>query len=178
MAGAVVAGSGRHAATLRVSDFEHAVLLTLIGLSAGAASFTLAKAAIVILLIKVLRPPAWHAGLLWGLVTMNVIFIAVVAALYFLQCSPPQALWRVLADKRCWDPWVANYVAISGSAFSALTDFYLAVYPSVALYRLEISWTKKLALSVALGFGFCAGIVAVLKCTTVSQLLDKDDFTC
>jgi hypothetical protein len=38
-------------------------------------------------------------------------------------------------------------------AFSSLSDFYLAIYPAVVLWSLEMNWRKKLALSVALGFG-------------------------
>ena len=38
-------------------------------------------------------------------------------------------------------------------AFSALSDFYLALYPAVVLWSLDINQRKKLALMVALGFG-------------------------
>lgn len=87
---------------------------------------------------------------------------------------------------------------LTSPAFSALTDFYLALYPAVVLWSLKMNWRKKLALSIALGFGVwyvslnhlilqaldgadeldSAGAVAVYKCTTVSGLNDKKDFTC
>lgn len=43
--------------------------------------------------------------------------------------------------------------ADSIGAISAAVDLYLAVYPAVVLYRLQINLKKKVALSVALGFG-------------------------
>lgn len=175
--GAISIGQGRHAATLHLLDLELAMLLTMIGLGMGVLSFTLAKAAVVILLIKVLHPPPWQARLLWGLITGNTIFMVAASAVYFLQCSPPQALWMVEVEKKCWDPLVVNSIAISGSGFSALSDFYLALYPAINLWSMEINNRKKIALSVALGFGVCAGTVAIYKCTTVPELLDKSDFT-
>jgi hypothetical protein len=38
-------------------------------------------------------------------------------------------------------------------AFSALSDFYLALYPAISLWFMEIGLRKKIALSAALGFG-------------------------
>jgi hypothetical protein len=37
--------------------------------------------------------------------------------------------------------------------FSAFLDLYLAVYPSIVLYKLQMSRKKKLALCGALGIG-------------------------
>ncbi len=37
--------------------------------------------------------------------------------------------------------------------FSAAVDFYLAVYPAIVLFHLQMPMKKKLGLSVALGFG-------------------------
>lgn len=34
-----------------------------------------------------------------------------------------------------------------------MTDLYLAIYPSIVLYRLQISRKKKIGLSIALGLG-------------------------
>ena len=33
-------------------------------------------------------------------------------------------------------------------------DFYLALYPSVVLSKLNMGWKKKLCLASALGFGY------------------------
>jgi hypothetical protein len=38
-------------------------------------------------------------------------------------------------------------------AFSALFDFYLALYPATVIWRLHMNLKKKLILSIALGFG-------------------------
>ena len=43
---------------------------------------------------------------------------------------------------------------LAGAAFSAMFDFYLAMYPTVILVRLKVGWKKKLGLASALGFGY------------------------
>ncbi len=177
---AIATGAGRHSSTLSHSQVELASILTLVGLTAGALSFTLSKVAVVILLIQLLRPALWHVRFLWTLVGGNLLFMAVAGLVFFLQCRPPQALWSEEAEQSCWDPMIATSLAISTSgkstlvvsapvaasqlvsdtcpsmpitAISAFTDFYLALYPAVVLWSLDMSRRKKLALSVALGFG-------------------------
>ncbi|KAK3901759.1 hypothetical protein C8A05DRAFT_44664 [Staphylotrichum tortipilum] len=174
---AIAGGGGRHSSTLSQSQVQLVSVLILVGLTLGALSFTLTKIAVVILLIKLLHPSQCHTRVLWGLVGGNVLFMSVAGLVFFLQCMPPQALWNQYIKHKCWDPVVATSLATSASAFSALSDFYLALYPAVVLWSLDMNWRKKLALSVALGFGVCAGSVAIYKCTTVSNLNNRDDFT-
>jgi hypothetical protein len=134
LTGAISVGEGRHAAALRVSDFGLAMFLTMIGMGMGVLSFTLAKAAVVILLINVLRPPPWQSRVLWGWILGNGIFMVAASAVYFLQCSPPQALWKTEIRGECRDPWVVNYLIITGSG--KLQS--LLVAPQAALTSTEI----------------------------------------
>ncbi|KAK7998198.1 mitochondrial protein [Apiospora arundinis] len=59
-------------------------------------------------------------------------------------------------------------------ALSAFADFYLAAYPSIVLYHLQMPGRKKLALSIALGFGVVSGAVATYKTSHIPLLLDPD----
>ena len=85
------------------------------------------------------------------------------------------------------------------AAFSAVVDFYLAIYPAIVLWSLRMHLKKKLALSVALGFGvwlaslrevlplksrhglistLSAGCAAVRKVTIVPSMGEGTDYTC
>jgi hypothetical protein len=178
---AIATGGGRHSNTLSQSQVELVSVLILVGLTMVALSFTLTKVAVVILLIKLLRPSPWHTRVLLGLVSGNVLLMVAAGLVLFLQCIPPRALWIQEIEHRCWDPMVATSLATSASgktcprlvrspmwcpvcrltttcfgfvlAFSALSDFYLAVYPATVLWSLDMNWRKKLTLSIALGFG-------------------------
>ena len=113
MTGAVANGGGRHGATLPIPKFKLASLLTLIGIMMGALSFTLTKVAVVLLLVKLLYPSLWHVRLLWILVVGNILFMVIAVFVYFLQCSPPLALWDIEIEHTCLDPVVVNGLAIS-----------------------------------------------------------------
>lgn len=60
---------------------------------------------------------------------------------------------------------------------SALLDFYLAFYPTIVLFKLLMNWRKKLALSSALGFGYCAAAITSYKTYTLTIVPDRADFT-
>lgn len=112
---AVVAGGGRHESTLSSTEIKLASVLTLVGLTMGALSFTLTKAAVVMLLSRLLRPSTWHVRFLWTLIGGNVLFMTIAGIVFFLQCQPPQALWDQGIEHSCWDPRIATSLAITTS---------------------------------------------------------------
>jgi hypothetical protein len=175
---AVRAGAGRHAAVLSIPDLENAIFFTTIGFIPGILSFTVPKFAVIILVTKLLSPHRWQKWIMWILAIINSSLILVTIAIVFAQCDPPKAMWTVGIDFKCWDPMVLVSVTICCGAFSALFDFYLALYPATVIWRLHMNLKKKLILSIALGFGVCAGIVAIYKCTTIPGVGDRKDFTC
>ena len=54
---------------------------------------------------------------------------------------------------------------------------YLAAYPCVVLYKLNMSVKKKICLSGVLGLGFVAGSIAIYKCTRIPELYNHVDYT-
>lgn len=67
---------------------------------------------------------------------------------------------------------------LTGIAFSAFVDLYLAVYPSFVLFKLQMSLRKKIALSAALGLGTVAAVCAMVKCSQIKGLQNQSDSTC
>lgn len=65
----------------------------------------------------------------------------------------------------------------SDSAISAFVDFYLAIYPSLVLFKLQMSLRKKIALSAALGLGALAAVCAMVKCAQIKGLANQTDST-
>ena len=115
LTGAIASGGGRHTSTLSHAQVELASVLTLVGLTMGALSFTLTKFAVVILLTHLLHPHLWHVRILWALVAGNVLFMTIAGLVFFLQCKPPQALWYQEIEHTCWDPMIATGLATSTS---------------------------------------------------------------
>ncbi|GAB1313432.1 hypothetical protein MFIFM68171_03642 [Madurella fahalii] len=175
---AVHAGSGRHVAVLTIPQAERALLFTTIGFIPGILSYTIPKFAVVILIKDLLSPSRRHVTAIWALAGVNAVLIVLCITFVYVQCDPPRALWTVGIKARCWDPVALIATSIAGGASSALFDFWLALYPAAVLWGMQINLRKKVALSTALGFGICAGSVAVYKCTTFKEAgEDFGDFT-
>ncbi|KAF2272091.1 uncharacterized protein EI97DRAFT_453285 [Westerdykella ornata] len=172
---AVHSGSGRHVAALTIPQAERALLFTTISFIPGILSYTLPKFAVVILIKDLLRPSRRHEIAIWALAGVNVVLIVLCITFVYVQCDPPRVLWTIGLTARCWDPVVLIATSIAGAASSALFDFWLALYPAAVLWRMPINLRKKIAMSTALGFGVCAGSVAVYKATTFVG--DWSDFT-
>jgi hypothetical protein len=57
----------------------------------------------------------------------------------------------------------------SYQAFSAFVDLYLAIYPAVVLFNLQMSFKKKLALSFALGIG---SVYVAIECNILRKSIN------
>ncbi|KAL1964903.1 hypothetical protein VTN77DRAFT_6256 [Rasamsonia byssochlamydoides] len=174
----VQAGNGKHASTLTLSQLENAIMLNTAGFIPGILGFVTPKLAVVALLTKILNPSRVHRIFLWFLTLEGGVIICGCIIILYAQCDPPKSMWIVtIQNAKCWDPYILVDYAIFAGALSAAIDLYLAVYPAVALCKLQMNIKKKVALSTALGLGSCASAVAIYKCTRLPGLADHSDFT-
>ncbi|KAK3902693.1 hypothetical protein C8A05DRAFT_33597 [Staphylotrichum tortipilum] len=175
-AAAISYGGGRHIRTLDPEHVKHAIYYTVVSFVPGVTSFTIPKFAVIILLAKILGPGRWHKIFMWTISVLYLLMSAGMLVINFAQCTPAAAQWGG-AEGTCWDRRITVDYAMALGICSVLFDFYLAVYPTIVLFSLQIGWKKKLALSSSLGFGYCAGAITCYKCYTLSGLLSLDDFT-
>ncbi|KAK4651098.1 hypothetical protein QC762_0089170 [Podospora pseudocomata] len=177
LAGATIShGGGRHLDTLSQEDVKKALYYTVISFVPGVSSFTIPKFAVVVLLRKLLNPGRAHRIVMWIVSIIYGLLALGMLVINFAQCTPARAQW-LEADGKCWDRQITVDYAMALGIYSVLFDFYLAIYPTVVLFQLQLNWRKKLALSSSLGFGYCAGVITCYKCYTLSGLLEVKDFT-
>ncbi|KAL8364897.1 hypothetical protein RB595_003943 [Gaeumannomyces hyphopodioides] len=171
-------GAGRHVRALTQQELHDAIFFVMTGFVPSLLSFAFPKLAIVALLTRLMNPSRIHRRFLWVLAGSCFVVLCTNIIVEFAQCNPVSALWDKSIkkeDKSCWDPRVNLYTAYFAGAYSAFVDMYLAVYPTIVLFRLQsLSWRKKAALSIALGLGVFASIVAIYKCTFLPALGSKD----
>ncbi|KLU91676.1 hypothetical protein MAPG_10194 [Magnaporthiopsis poae ATCC 64411] len=174
-------GAGRHVRALTQQQLHDAIFFVMTGFVPSLLSFAFPKLAIVALLTRLMNPSRIHKRFLWALAGSCFLVLCTNIFVEFAQCNPVSALWDKSikkADKSCWDPRVNLYTAYFAGAYSAFVDMYLAIYPTIVLFRLQsLSWRKKAALSIALGLGVFAAIVAIYKCTFLPALGSRD-YTC
>ena len=152
-AAAVYYGGGRHIATLKPSQVTHVIKLTVISFVPGVTSFVAPKFAVVILLAKLLNPSRIHLVCMWVMSVVYLLLTVGMLTINFAQCTPAAAQWGE-AEGTCWDRRITVDYALTVGIVSVLLDFYLAIYPTVVLWQLQMNWKKKLAISSSLGFGY------------------------
>lgn len=195
-------GFGKHASVLGLHDTQQMIKWTFFSFTPSILAFTIPKFAVVSLLTRLLNPSRWHRVFLWVLVGTCQVAILGCAIILFAQCTPSAAQWDFsIENKKCWDPWVlVRYSMVAGCkfhsrynfrferimneilltfpitriGFSAFTDLYLAVYPTIVLFKLQINNKKKIALCFALGIGSVSAIVSIYKSTRLPSLAGQD----
>ncbi|KAK8107917.1 uncharacterized protein PG998_009930 [Apiospora kogelbergensis] len=157
-------GNGKHFELLNLEQKQ--------GLSFGQRQPSLA---VISLLTRILNPSTAH---LWYLWTMGLVcFASLLATVGVLlgQCTPARSLWDFsITEKTCFDKSILIGYCVFAGSISAFVDLYLAIYPSLVLFRLQMPIKKKLALCAALGIGSVSGVVAIYKSTRIPSLGSPD----
>ncbi|EXF73516.1 integral membrane protein [Colletotrichum fioriniae PJ7] len=174
---AVYSGIGKHLELLTLEQQEDGMLWTTAAQCPGIMSFGLPKLAVVSLLIRLMNPGVYHKWFLWWMGIWCQLTLFVTVGLLIGRCTPASSLWDFSIEGTCFSPNVLINFSIYAGTFSAFVDVYLAMYPSIVLYRLQMPIKKKVALSCALGIGAISGIVAIYK-TTRLPLLASEDYSC
>ncbi|RYP75442.1 hypothetical protein DL771_002327 [Monosporascus sp. 5C6A] len=172
---AVNSGSGQHIQTLHPDQLSGAIKNTLIGFVPGILSYLVPKFAVAYLLSRLLNPSRLHITIIWAMCIFCFFTMMASCGIAFSQCLPTRSQWDFsIKSDSCYSKWITVRYSQAASAFSAFLDFYLAVYPAVVLYSLQLPTKKKIALSGALGIGSIATLVAIYKITVLPSLAAVD----
>ncbi|EGO55971.1 hypothetical protein NEUTE1DRAFT_112432 [Neurospora tetrasperma FGSC 2508] len=168
-------GFGRHFDVLPLDGKQQMIKWAFFSFTPSILAFTIPKFAVVTLLTRLLNPARWHRVFLWVLVSTCQVAILGCAIILFAQCTPSRAQWDFsITNVKCWSPWLLVRYSMVAGCFSALTDLYLAVYPTIVLFKLQINNKKKIALCSALSIGSVSAIVSLYKSTRLPSLAGAD----
>ncbi|KAL0932194.1 uncharacterized protein CTRU02_213147 [Colletotrichum truncatum] len=154
---AVSYGYGKHMEVLTHEQQKGAIMWAHIGFAPGIMSFAIPKMAVVALLTRLMNPARYHLWFLWGITVLCLLTHIIVPGLHFGRCVPVQAIWDNTISAKCFDANITVDYSIYGGILSAFVDVYLAIYPTVILFGLQMSLKKKIFLSCALSVGSMYG---------------------
>ncbi|KAL5365186.1 Alpha/Beta hydrolase protein [Aspergillus floccosus] len=174
---AVHHGFGKHSSTIGPVATEKANFIIDIGWIFGILSFAVPKLGVAALLNRILNPSPRVWWMIWGLTGFVGAVAVVNIIIFFTSCNPPEALWHPTEGMTCRSTDVIIGYATFNGAMSAFTDLALAIYPSMVLWRLQMSLRKKIALCLALGVGAVSACAAIIKITHLKALADVTDAT-
>ncbi|QUC21865.1 uncharacterized protein UV8b_06106 [Ustilaginoidea virens] len=175
-------GGLAHAARLSAAQMARAAQWSWMSQPFVVMGFATGKASVGVLLWRVVGSTTFWRKWVTVFAVASAFALSVVdVVLTFAQCSPVEALWKqeLLAGEtaRCWDPSIQTNFALGLSAWNILTDLYLAVLPATFLYRLNLTFRKKLGLCALLGLGATAAVFAAVKTSYLYQLSARSDIT-
>lgn len=105
------------------------------------------------------------------LVTSNVV----LTLLWILQCNPVVAkAWNKKAPGSCLSDGQLQRIIISQAIISIISDFMLALFPIVLLWRVHISLRQKSGLCVLMGLGLMYAPPLLLEMLSFGQLTLTD----
>ena len=114
-------GMGRHIAALEAEDPMSIPIAIKYGFIAVTLSFfaaTLAKFAIVFLLVRIFEPRRMVAIMLFAMELVQLLCVVVDVSLNFTACTPRQKVLNALIPGKCMNPKISEDFAIVGSGTS------------------------------------------------------------
>ncbi|KAK7931029.1 hypothetical protein PG985_001741 [Apiospora marii] len=151
---AIEYGLGRHVETVPRQDQIAVVKWIYLASCPGVMSIVIPKLAVVSLLVRLLVPGRVHYWFLWAIAAAVNIFCFAIVVIFLRTLASKCPPFEVDGIPPGCVPVATQvkYCLFAGSA-SAFVDLYLAVYPSIVLYGLQMPLRRKAAFSVALGLG-------------------------
>lgn len=133
----------------------------------GAVLMTL-KAAILLDIARTFSPRGQRNLFFWTchlLLWVNVVFYSICMFLELFGCQPREKFWnKLLPGGYCIN---IHAVTVASGAVNVLSDLVILVLPQKAIWRLHLSWRKKVGISAI----FAVAILLVLISFSLSNFI-------
>ncbi|KPM43161.1 hypothetical protein AK830_g3392 [Neonectria ditissima] len=117
-----------------------------------------------------LKSPFW-----WGcasIITLQITWGVACVILLNVQCSPHESIWKFYLPRTCFN---LVPVQLASGSVQLFSDVVMMILPQKTIWGLNLSWKKKLGVSVVFGLGIIACISAGFRLgVTVSYGYDAD----
>ncbi|PNS15652.1 hypothetical protein CAC42_4104 [Sphaceloma murrayae] len=173
---ATLNGLGKSKTELSPAQVTLALKWTWIGFGIGVFALTTGKLAIIALYLQVAQAAARRERYFLWIMTMVVVASAIgQITLLYMQCDPLPRLWSKEIPGSCAGVLVSTRFGYFQGAFSAFTDFALALYPITIIWNMTGSRATRIGICAVMAGGllpFTAAIGRVVHLKTLEQLHD------
>jgi hypothetical protein len=139
------------------------------------------KAAILVEWIRIFLPDGGNRRNLffWAchfVIWANVVYCSTTIILVNLSCVPHEYLWnRTLPGGYCRIN--TAYTSLSAACFAFATDVIILLIPQRVIWKLNMSWKRKLGVSVVFALGLAACATAIVRLVYTVGRAGSDDLT-
>ncbi|KAI0878085.1 hypothetical protein GGS24DRAFT_509119 [Hypoxylon argillaceum] len=173
-------GLGRHQADIKdPHDLSEAIKYTIIAPVFSIISSTSSKISILIFLVRLtgLSAKRWHLYFLWGTCAILIVLNILATVVIVRFCDPPQKQWQPWLPGTCLEPQVQRDIGFFQSAYNALVDVIVAIFPALFITKLNITTRMKIGLSLLMGGSVFAAGATIVKIYLLKDLDKHSDIT-
>ncbi|KAI9722447.1 MAG: hypothetical protein M1828_004814 [Chrysothrix sp. TS-e1954] len=134
-------------------------------------SIGLSKVSVVAFLLAILGPTKNKTRYFFIFIAIsNMAFDIAQPFWNIFRCEPVSKDWNTSKIGSCYSE-VGGYAIFSDfiAAYSALSDFVLALYPIIILWELQMAMRVKAGLGALMALGVLAGVCGVMRAVTVQD---------
>ncbi|OQE31635.1 hypothetical protein PENSTE_c001G04951 [Penicillium steckii] len=133
-------------------------------------STTIARSSFIIYLVAVLGTKRAYKILLWVILVIQLAGNIVSAVLPLSICKNVNVLWDPTVKTTCVDSRKVIQFAYFSNTFNSATDLFLAVFPTVVFWNLNLKLRIKISLIGLLSLGIVAMVASIIKTTKLDTL--------
>ncbi|KAI4864892.1 hypothetical protein F4820DRAFT_313481 [Hypoxylon rubiginosum] len=169
-----VYGFGQHTTDITAEDIRKATKIEVLAQFFISLAMGLSKTAVAAFLLRIIVV-VWQKAILWFWIVTMMAWSFLLAISCFAQCTPVEAIWDArITNKSC--PINLTDIAFIMCSWSAAMDFFLAAFPWVVLWRLNMPKKEKITICVSLSLGVVAGICGVVRTSGLEVLSQTADY--
>ncbi|KAH6715137.1 hypothetical protein BKA61DRAFT_721895, partial [Leptodontidium sp. MPI-SDFR-AT-0119] len=128
-------------------------------------SIGLVRISVAFSLLQFSSSKIWK-GILWTLITIQVMISTGLLMFMLFNCRPLRAFWEPVAHAQCWSRKYAMVFDWVSSVTVILIDFILALMPIQLIRILHRPLPEKILISCLMAMGLLATAIAAIKMTT------------
>ncbi|KAL5335613.1 hypothetical protein BJX70DRAFT_311168 [Aspergillus crustosus] len=167
---AVDHGFGTDLRALEASDLRTVLKSTAIEVPLVTISTGLARCAFALYILAILGNNRTYRITLWFVLILQLAANIVSGILPLCICRNPSILWDATVKTTCGDSHAVIKYAYFSSAVNSATDFFLAVFPTVIFWNLNLKLRINLDLITLMSLGILAMIASIIKTTKYNDL--------
>lgn len=136
----------------------------------------LTKISVGLFLLRMTPSPRFRYTI-WGVMIFTVLSATGNLLTVFFQCRPLAFTWDTsVPGGQCIPASHLKFAAFFNSSVAAVTDFLFALLPIPMLWKVQLNWKVKIAVTAVLSLGLFATAAAIVKITFLSNYGKHGDF--
>ena len=93
---------------------------------------------------------------------------------WIFQCNPIKGVWDIGISAQCLSREQLLDVVLAQAIISVWSDFMLAFYPVVILWKVQMSWRSKIGVWILMGCGVVVGTCCIVRTVLNDDSLARD----